>query len=526
MAEVYFKSAAAAFDQGELKDSLEILNLSISFNKDSSDARYLKAKILFSTGKYRNSIKELKIALLTGNWHIYSEFDALILSAEYYLHSGDFKSAYDKLKPYKEKLGGNIEAARIFTKAAEKTGKIEEALEVAGLFPAADFSQSILVKYDRGWRSKALGKILSGDNAGFYTKSTVRILIESDSGDSAALLGYYKAKWGKDRFYLINSLILEDTDNMQTVNSIFSSSNTINRNELLRIRDILDNKEVSYDEKAFFKDKSILVNEDINKDGTVDGKTVLESGFIKEAEFDPDQDGILDFRIISSDGRIQSIDIKYPDRIVTAVYNPYPYLEKYIVRFEDRERVYFLLPYKLSYPAAVIPESQITGIISLNRYLKEPSPLYLEKVSEKIIEKNNENMETLTAERKSITDTVLKYSRSDGSVYRLREYNGAEVVKEKKDIDNDGLPEIYYEYENGELRSVSFDRNHNGYPEYRETYIPGNLSEWDFDDDGLFDYREYISGNRLVREYSTMMDGKFDLKMEDPVKHPEIGVLK
>lgn len=41
-------------------------------------------------------------------------------------------------------------------------------------------------------------------------------------------------------------------------------------------------------------------------------------------------------------------------------------------------------------------------------------------------------METLTAERKSITDTVLKYSRSDGSVYRLREYNGAEVVKEKR----------------------------------------------------------------------------------------------
>lgn len=84
-------------------------------------------------------------------------------------------------------------------------------------------------------------------------------MIESDSGDSAALLGYYKNKWGKDRFYLINSLMLEDTDNMQTVNSIFSSSNTINRNELLRIRDILDNNEVYYDEKAFSRIKGSLL---------------------------------------------------------------------------------------------------------------------------------------------------------------------------------------------------------------------------------------------------------------------------
>ena len=329
------------------------------------------------------------------------------------------------------------------------------------------------------------------------------------------MLEYYKNRWGEDRFFLINSILVDDSNLEKRIESIFDMDETISRADLLRIGYILDKKGIEYDAKGFFKDRKVIITEDINNDGIVDGRTVLDSGSITDTILDADQDGLIDYEIVSPGGNIEEVLKDDGDKRVDAKFNPYPYLSEYTVILEGKKRVYHLLPYKALYPVVEIPESQFKDRISLNIEIKELSPLFLESVSSRVEEIPLQGKERLTAERTSLLDTTLEYTLKDGRVYRKREYKGREVVKEERDLDGDGVPDIYYSFKDGILQSASVDRNHNGFPEYMEKYSPETVTEWDFDDNGSFDYREYTAGGKLIREYSTNMDGNFDLRIEE-----------
>ncbi len=524
LSEMYFNNALTAMKGGDNALSLEMLNLSISFNKDLSDTRYLKALILTKAGNTDRAQKELKIAFLLGNWKTYSDFNGRVLYAEILRRRGEFEKAYRELLPFRDKIGGDKKAAEVFALSAALTGRIDVAVNTAKLFPLSNFAQIILARYDTGWRHAAAVRILKGDPVSYYTKDALQEIILHSSDEGAGwMLRYYKDRWGEDRFYLINSIINDDSNLEKRIVTVLKMDETINRADLLRIGCLLDKKGIKYNAAAFFQDKKITINEDINNDGIVDGRTVLDSGSITDTILDADQDGMIDYEIVSPGGKIERILIDNGEKSIDARYNPYPYLAEYTVILEGKKRTYYLLPYKAAYPVVKEPKSPFKGRMSLNVLLKELSPLFLESVSSKVEEVQLQGNERLTAERESLSDTTLEYTNKNGRVYRKREYKGREVVEEEKDLDGDGIPDLYYRYKGGVLQSASFDRNHNGFPEYMEKYSPVIMTEWDFDDNGSFDYREYTAGDKLIREYSTNMDGNFDLRIEESAGNLENG---
>jgi len=527
LAGVYFDNALSALREGNSTDSLGLLNLSILFNRDSSDSRYLKALILSDMGKYRVSQKELKIAFRLDSWDHYNSFDGRKLYAENFLHQGYFKSAYETLVPYSDIIGKDPAAAKVFVFSAAASGYINQAVQTAQLFPSKEFSQKILARYDAGWRNMAIGKIVQGDPALYYTKEAVQeVIVLSPEVYLPGMLSYYHSRWGNDRFYQISTLIINDSNLEKRIELIFAEEMSIDRADILRIKEILDKKGIVYDAKKFLRDKKVIINEDDNKDGRIDGRTILDSGVITETASDSNQDLIDDYKITSPGGKIKRVVIRSEDKKIEAVYNPYPYLFEYTVTLEGRRRVYHLLPYKVSYPVVIIPETLIDDTLRLNEYTKEPSPLSLETVSTLIEETSLRGDTVMVAERNSLPDTKLKILQENGLIFTEREYSGNEVVTEEKDIDGDGIPDILYEYENGSLQSARFDKNHNGYPEYMEEYVPVSITQWDFDDDGSFDYREYMENGKLIREYSTNMDGNFDLRIEENAGTVSSGLFK
>lgn len=70
----------------------------------------------------------------------------------------------------------------------------------------------------------------------------------------------------------------------------------------------------------------------------------------------------------------------------------------------------------------------------------------------------------------------------------------------RRDINNDGIIDVYEHYENGKISGIALDWNNNGKPEYLEDWSVLNIKIWDFDEDSFSD-AEYLSSSD-GRDYS------------------------
>ncbi len=514
ISDLYMKSALEEYNNGSFSSSLKLTDISISFNSDVSDAYYLKAKILLEEKKYSSSKREIEQALLNHNWKYFNDFEGRLLLAEIQFQLGDAGSAYLILIPYKNIIISRADAAEIYIRIAVVLGKIDDALKVARLFPDKSFAQKILVMNDFQWRNEALRRIRRGDLSNLYAKEVLQELIMQKTDFSCSfLMKYYSKRWGEDRFYLLNSLCFEKTDLKKTLDSFFKKDSIISRKEIWRIKTILDRRSIIYNTKSYFSNKSFVITDDMNNDGITDSITEIVSGAVKSVKFDFNQDGNAEYKVICEEGVIKRIDV-FTGKDIKIKYLPYPYIHTYTVTGKDKQRHYTLIPYNVKLPLIVIPDDPVLRLSILNRFVKLPSDSVLQEKASDFIEKDKKNQQYIIADRTSVTDTIVKFLDKNGEKYREREYHGTLIKSENEDIDGDGIPDIFYTYKNGKLNSVAYDENHNGNPEYKEEYQPLLIKMWDFDDNGITDYKDYYREDIHVQEFATDMNGNFNLRIE------------
>ncbi len=516
LAGIYFRNALNEYNNGSFDSAGTLADISISFYSGYSDPHYLKSLLLFRTKNFSGALDEVRTALFLGNWNAFSSVDGHLLSAKINLESGDPAAAYMDLMPYEESAALKEEIAEVYVPAALHSGHVEEALKVSRLFPMDGFAQEVLARYDTGWINEARARIMSGDNTDLYTKGAVRIIISSlDISDCSLFLTYYRKRWGEDRFYLINSLCTDTADAENILDGIFGSDDPVSRDEILRIKKILDYKKTDYDARGYFKDKSFTVTDDLNGDGLCDVESRIESGTVKSVRFDRNHDGVPEYSVEFSGGKIVSVRISDGDKKVCAEYLPYPYLVRYTVNDGNVEREYSLIPYMIKFPVVIPAENPFLDPPAVNRYVSLPGSMTLETMASKIEERNLAGDTLIEADRTSLAGTYMVFKSPEGVVLKKREYDGRRLIREADDIDRDGKSDVVYVFDKGKLVSASFDLNHNGKAEYREIYLPERINEWDFNEDGIYDYREYMSGNVKISEYSSGLDGKFDIKLEN-----------
>ncbi len=514
LSKLYFRNAVNEFSDSRDAAALRLVNVALSFDTGSSDPHFLKAKILQKQKKYVLSESEVETALLNHDWNYYTDIEGRILLADIQYRLGDAGAAYINLLPYKSFLTSKPDTAELFIKLGQVLGKDDDVLAIARLFPREGFAQRILAEKDVQWRNEAVVRIMQGAAAvNYYTKDAVQELILQSSPENCPdLLAYYKKRWGSDRFFVINSLCLDTTDILKTLDLVFTDGSTVSRNEIKRMKKILDLRKTAYSIPEYFSSKKFNITDDLNNDGITDMETFITDGVLGTVRIDTNQDGIAEYTLGFRKGNIQSVKI-VKDFSLVMEYLPYPYVHTYTISQNGKTRDYGIVPYAIKLPLVILPENPVVKPVVINRYVHLPSVYTLEDKSSEFTERDNGSTTVINAERINSRDTLVTFLNSSGIIFKKRSYKGTQIQNQSEDINGDGKPDLFFTYHDGTLASMAFDQNHNGHPEYVEEYYPRYLKKWDFNDDGIFDFKEYQNGTALIQEYSTRMNGEFDLRI-------------
>ena len=100
-----------------------------------------------------------------------------------------------------------------------------------------------------------------------------------------------------------------------------------------------------------------------------------------------------------------------------------------------------------------------------------------------------------------------------GVFRRLLFFDEGLPARGSRDLDGDGRFEIQEKYVSGRLALLSWDQDGDGNTDYAQELGSKPVMYWDYNDDGVFDSREYEdSRGYTVREFSSKLDGEYDLK--------------
>jgi hypothetical protein len=93
-------------------------------------------------------------------------------------------------------------------------------------------------------------------------------------------------------------------------------------------------------------------------------------------------------------------------------------------------------------------------------------------------------------------------------------YQNGSPVRGERDLADDGIFEARETWKDGMLWKSAVDSDGSGRPDYTEIHGKTLLRLWDFDEDGRDDSRQSTEPDgTVVREFSTRLDGRFDLRV-------------
>eukprot|EP01156_Anaeramoeba_ignava_P022250 Anaeramoba_ignava/c20432_g1_i2.p1 GENE.c20432_g1_i2~~c20432_g1_i2.p1 ORF type:complete len:340 (-),score=43.11 c20432_g1_i2:1143-2162(-) len=243
-----------------------------------------------------------------------------------------------------------------------------------------------------------------------------------------------------------------------------------------------------------------IIYDDINNDGISEIIFRVENGIPVWYREDNNQDGLNDFYIYYSNGKIDTVE--YNEKYLVKYYN-YPLLENIIISggeidiydFSDRSRTF-----------QAVDTEELLSIPEIRKDFKEkiekliPAAAVHQKnrpeENVRIIEymKNNRiRMYTEIKNDQAVSEGIIK----DGEFKYINRDRNMENSFETKEI-----------YKNGKLSSILYDGNNDGIFEMK---IEGSTKFWDYNSDGVYDCFERKEGRETVKGYSSENNGVFDI---------------
>jgi Tfp pilus assembly protein PilF len=286
---------------------------------------------------------------------------------------------------------------------------------------------------------------------------------------------------------------------------------------------------------------------DSDGDGLYEELYRYTDGWLQLWLIDQDQDGRPEARVEFADGepaRLLFLPGESGGDGVEYRYSRYPYLGDLAYSGEQSTRVYRLTPFRylsqavrpveVQAPTLAAGEADAAGAAAhlgpadhpLGRRLVA-GPVTAEAEARRRSSRMEEYLSPGEGEGRPADRVVtflngetVRIDEDPDSQGRYRHYilfAGGAPVSGRRDLDDDGVFELSEEYAGGALRRIALDQDGNGTPEMVELYRPGARQaaekEWDYNDDGRFDSREAVlPDGSVVREFSSRLDGRFDLR--------------
>jgi tetratricopeptide (TPR) repeat protein len=273
---------------------------------------------------------------------------------------------------------------------------------------------------------------------------------------------------------------------------------------------------------------------------------------------DENQDGLPEARIQyrkSEPDRIAFPSGEAAENSVEYVYSRYPYLKQLVYLSGGSRRVYELIPFRYTFqalrpvtveaPIAEIAPSMAVPVASAGSTAgagEIPSPgaghplgrqLVLFRLLSEVDARSRssrmvEYLSTRSADGDAAADRVYTLLNSEtvridqdpdreGRYRRYVLFADGRPVSGRRDLDGDGVFETSEQYAVGLLRSLVLDQDGDGNPEFTELFEAGeperSEKRWDYNSDGRFDSRQFVLlDGSVVREFSSRLDGRFDLR--------------
>ena len=249
-----------------------------------------------------------------------------------------------------------------------------------------------------------------------------------------------------------------------------------------------------------------LSHSDSDGDGFWEERVTISSGSVERWEIDADQNGLNEVDLVLHEGEPVHLTVQQPAGMVIAVYEAYPFVTSVEIPFDGGSRRYNLLPFAIRVP--ILLELPVGGP-RLESIMELPADfvgldLSAVRLAAESVQVNGPDgrVTELRILDSGVTVRSSRDTNGDGAMDHLVVYRSGFPLTALRDIDGDGYFEIAEAYVDGQVSMMIVDEDDNGTPDVTEYSREGGEREWDLDQDGVIDVREFgIWTNSVRRQF-------------------------
>jgi hypothetical protein len=520
---IYIKNATAKYILGEYESSVGLLRKAEEFYSTSSDYSYLSGLIFLERDNDINTAAEhFTHALSADDWLLLDSRECVSDLAHILFRKKEYSELLNLIaNSYAPDYGEN-DLMYLYLLSLKNTG--ENELYRNNLWKSIrrysdDYRfASLLLHESEVYKKEILGwsHVFKNQEGGLKVFLEA-VLTMADSPGKIGKLEEYFNDGGKSldaavEYYRLTGTITED--NLKRLFADGVLENPALSRKLIGILPTID-LETLYNEAAEVYTGNIFY--DLNEDEYFEELYLYDNGVPAGISIDNNQDGVLERMIILEEGQPVELIIT-EDRFIRINFHNFPWVDEVSSVEGGKMNVYTFLTNSVALDffkeqeglkKPEIDDEKITDFITVLETQKSNAV----KIASYTGGGSVDGLSFLKEEweRRDENSSILRiYNKLQGNYIYLN--RDEERTAGFGDIDYDSLIDLKETYENGKLISIEADDNKNGFYDYKLNLEEDrSLSMWDYNEDGIYDCRQYVFDGIITTEFSTALDGVFDV---------------
>ncbi|MDC7227049.1 MAG: hypothetical protein PQJ61_09830 [Spirochaetales bacterium] len=520
---IYLKNAAAYYLNEQYDEAERFLEKTSEFHDTSSDYEYLYGLIrLEKENRINDAADYFERAIDNGNWILLDKKDCVTDLSLILFRKKEYLKLINivEQEAYPDYNDNDLMYLYLLSlKYAGRSNDFSVVLNRAVSRYSDDYRFALLFVHENiNYRNR----VLSGMQVFRNEEGQAAVMFEAamtleDSGEKLAAIKKYHSAGGKDVSSYIEYYRLRGNITDEELEGLLSKKIFENPANIKRLESILPRIEQRRRLEEAWQSYTGNVYYDFNDDGYFEELHLYENGIPVGVSIDENQDGIIEVMLIF-DGENPAEVIISGETFSVISFEDYPYVKELSVSEGSEREVYTFLKAKLSLPVYEIRSADNKLVFNKDNVEQFLSDLEVLKNSAVRISsytgggaKDNYVYLKKELERRDELYSVLKiYNKIIGN-YVYQQVNDKRTTG-FADIDYDNLIDLKENYKDGRIISIEADDNKNGIFDFKITFDEDkSVSWWDFNEDGLYDCRQYSENGVIINEYSSNFDGNFDI---------------